>query len=203
MFGQTSLFDAEPVQLGSLEGLEPEDLGQGAWLAYRSRWLRGDRRLYERLVREQCWRASRRRMYDRIVDVPRLFATPESLPRVLREAQQRLSARFRPLPSVTMAWYRDGRDSVAMHGDRLGDAVADSVVAILSLGTPRRFLLRPRGGGASRSWQVGWGDLLVMGGSCQRFFEHGVPKGRAEGGRIAVMFRSVPPGPAPSRPPDS
>ena len=71
------------------------------------------------------------------------------------------------------------------------------MVAIVSLGTPRALLLRPRRvkrdgevGGPSLRFEVGHGDLLVMGGSCQRTWEHAVPKTtQAAGPRISVQFR--------------
>jgi alkylated DNA repair dioxygenase AlkB len=68
------------------------------------------------------------------------------------------------------------------------------MVAIVSLGTARPLLLRPRarqrGGGDSLRFEVGHGDLLVMGGSCQRTWEHAVPKTtRSIGSRISVQFR--------------
>ena len=93
------------------------------------------------------------------------------------------------LARISLAYYRDGRDSVAWHGDRLGRLIDDTVVAILSLGEPRRFLLRPAAGGASRAFELGWGDLLVMGGSCQRTWQHAVPKAAVAGPRISVQFR--------------
>ena len=57
------------------------------------------------------------------------------------------------------------------------------MVAIVSFGDPRRLALRPRGGGESLSFEMGHGDLLVMGGSCQRTWEHAVPKIASAGGR--------------------
>ena len=66
--------------------------------------------------------------------------------------------------SVGLALYRDGRDSVALHGDRLGALVGNAIVAIVSVGEPRRFLLKARSGGPSITFSPGWGDLLVMGG---------------------------------------
>src|SRR5262249_55236959 len=101
-----------------------------------------------------------------------------------------LSARYqRTLGEISLAAYRDGRDSVAFHGDRMGRQSHDTVVAIVSLGAPRRFLLRPSGGGASRAFDLGWGDLLVMGGTCQRTWEHGVPKVATARPRMSVQFR--------------
>ena len=79
---------------------------------------------------------------------------------------------------ITLAWYRDGRDSVAPHGDRIGRLCDDTVGATVAVGAPRRFLRHPAGGGRSLSFSPGWGDLLVMGGACQQTHVHGVPKRR-------------------------
>jgi alkylated DNA repair dioxygenase AlkB len=87
--------------------------------------------------------------------------------------------------------YRDGKDSVAWHGDTIGrGGRSDTVVAIVSFGAPRKLLLRSRAGGPTRSFRLASGDLIVMGGSCQRRFEHCVPKtARAVGPRVSVQFR--------------
>jgi alkylated DNA repair dioxygenase AlkB len=85
--------------------------------------------------------------------------------------------------------YRNGRDSVAWHRDKLPQSLVDPIVALVSLGEPRRFLLRPRGGGRSHRFQLGAGDLLVTGGRTQRDWEHTVPKVAAAGPRISVAFR--------------
>src|SRR5215471_16669357 len=105
--------------------------------------------------------------------------------------EPRLDPGLPGLSRISLAYYRDGRDSVAWHGDRLGRLIDDTVVAILSLGEPRRFLLRPAAGGASRAFDLGWGDLLVMGGSCQRTWQHAVPKAVQAGPRMSVQFRPV------------
>ena len=78
------------------------------------------------------------------------------------------------------------------HGDRIGRERDDTIVAIVSFGAPRRFLLRPAGGGASRAFDLGWGDLLVMGGTCQRTWEHAVPKMASAAPRLSVQFRPEP-----------
>ena len=65
------------------------------------------------------------------------------------------------------------------------------MVAIVSLGDPRKLALRPRGGGDSIAVTLGHGDLVVMGGSCQRTWEHAVPKVAAAGPRIGVQFRPL------------
>ena len=120
----------------------------------------------------------------------------EPLPHpLLAEARDALSGHYRPElgePFLTAGccYYRDGRDSVAWHGDRFGRGrIQDTMVAIVSFGDPRRLALRPRGGGESVSFEMGHGDLLVMGGSCQRTWEHSVPKVAQAGPRISVQFR--------------
>ena len=139
-------------------------------------------------------------MFDRILDVPRLVAfydqddpLPDPQIELIRDT---LNAGYspelgEPFRSVGLCLYRDGSDSVAWHGDRIGRSrTEDTMVAIVSLGTPRRFLLRPRGGGRSVAHELGRGDLFVMGGSCQRTWEHSVPKQAAAGGpRISLQFR--------------
>jgi alkylated DNA repair dioxygenase AlkB len=176
-------------------------LARGAWVDVRRGWIAGADALFERLAGVVPWRAERRMMYDRVVDVPRLlcfYGEEQALPDpVLTQARDALSEHYRaelgePLVTAGLCLYRDGRDSVAWHGDTIGrGSTEDTVVAIVSLGTPRPLLLRPRdGSGPVLRHDVGHGDLLVMGGSCQRTWEHAVPKGaRVTGPRISVQFR--------------
>jgi alkylated DNA repair dioxygenase AlkB len=67
----------------------------------------------------------------------------------------------------------------------------DTFVATVSLGAPRTFHIRRKGGGPSRAWSLGGGDLLVMGGACQRAYEHSVPKVASAAPRIALIYRPV------------
>jgi len=175
-------------------------LSHGAWVDIRPGWMAGAGVLFDRLRQVVPWREERRRMYERVVDVPRLlcfYAEGEQLPDpALDRARQSLDAHYwpelgEPLVTAGLCLYRDGQDSVAWHGDRTGRGRSeDTMVAILSLGTPRALLLRPRGGGPALRHDLGHGDLLVMGGSCQRTWEHAVPKTtRATGPRISVQFR--------------
>jgi alkylated DNA repair dioxygenase AlkB len=175
-------------------------LAHGAWLDVRPGWLAGADELFGRLLTAVPWRAERRLMYDRVVDVPRLlcfYGDGEPLPDpALTAARQALDRHYGPelgesLCTAGLCLYRDGRDSVAWHGDTNGrGSTEDTVVAIVSLGSPRALLLRPRGGGPALRYDLGHGDLLVMGGSCQRSWEHAVPKtARATGPRISVQFR--------------
>ncbi|MCS0638420.1 alpha-ketoglutarate-dependent dioxygenase AlkB [Streptomyces sp. LP05-1] len=186
---------------GPLTGVRRSVLGDGAWLDLLPGWLSGADALFVHLARTVPWRAERRRMYDREVAVPRLLAfygAADPLPHpALDAARDALSARYaaelgEPFVTAGLCYYRDGRDSVAWHGDRIGrGSREDTMVAIVSVGEPRDLALRPRGGGApARRVPLGHGDLVVMGGSCQRTWEHAVPKtARGAGPRISVQFR--------------
>ena len=192
---QCSLFDSsEPRFDRTLARLGRVPLDKGAWLDHIPGWLEGHEALLETLWSTMRWRAQRRQMYERVVDVPRLMATVpddgEAHP-IVHGMAEVLSAHYgRPLSSISLAAYRDGRDSVAFHGDRLGIRRADAIVAIVSLGFTRRFLLRRAGGGPSLAFNLAGGDLLVMGGTCQLTWEHAVPKVAHAGLRISVQFRS-------------
>jgi alkylated DNA repair dioxygenase AlkB len=135
-------------------------------------------------------------MYGRVVPEPRLTAwygaalNDPSIPGLVPTMAAALTRRYgREFDSVGAALYRDGRDSVAWHGDRIPPEIADPLVAIVSLGSPRKLLLRPRGGGPSRRFDLRSGDLLVMGGSAQRTWEHSVPKVAHAGPRASLQFR--------------
>jgi len=195
---QGSLFDldAEPA----LAPLAPRrtELGHGAWIDVQPGWLAGADALFDQLVADVPWRAERRQMYDNVVDVPRLLRFYDgALPfDVLTTARETLTSHYldelkEPFTTAGLCYYRDGRDSVAWHGDTIGRGqTEDTMVAILSVGTPRALLLRPRGGGETHKYALGHGDLLVMGGSCQRTWEHAVPKtSKVVGPRISVQFR--------------
>lgn len=198
---QGSLFDqTDEIRLGPLTGLRRTVLGDGAWIDLLPGWLHGADALFEELAEGVPWRAERRTMYDHEVAVPRLLAhygEGDRLPHpVLDEARAALSAHYaaelgEPFTTAGLCHYRDGRDSVAWHGDRIGrGSREDTMVAILSVGEPRDLALRPRRGGPSRRVPLGHGDLIVMGGSCQRTWEHAIPKTtKGVGPRISVQFR--------------
>ena len=221
---QESLLDVcEEPTLGPLGGaVRRTALACGAWVDLRPGWLAGSGAVFERLSEEAGivpWRAEKRQMYDKVVAVPRLlcfYGKDAPLPDpVLTAAREALNAHYgpelgEPFRTAGLCLYRDGRDSVAWHGDTIGRGrTEDTMVAIVSLGTPRPLLLRPRvkgagpggtgggsppgtgkAGGASLRFELGHGDLLVMGGSCQRTWEHAVPKtSRLVGPRISVQFR--------------
>jgi alkylated DNA repair dioxygenase AlkB len=204
---QASLFEApdqgglDSPALGSLTSARRTPLARGAWVDVRPGWVTAADDVFSSLVSDVPWRAERRRMWDQEVAVPRLvhtYGAGEALPHpVLGQARDALSAHYAPElgePFVTAGccYYRDGRDSVAWHGDRIGRGRShDTMVAIVSLGDPRRLLLRPRTGGRSIAFTMSHGDLLVMGGSCQRTWDHCVPKVSHAGPRISVQFRPL------------
>ena len=231
---QASLFDADldgghqAGQFGRLDRSARIRLSHGAWLDVVPGWLAGADALFERLAQAVPWQAERRWMYDQVVAVPRLlsyYGADDPLPDpALAEARAALDKHYRPeigesLCTAGLCLYRDGRDSVAWHGDTSGRRVKETIVAIVSLGTPRALMLRPRNagqggrppratrnhagqagrspggtgyddGGQTLRYLVGHGDLLVMGGTCQRTWEHSVPKtAKPTGPRISVQFR--------------
>ena len=198
---QSTLFAPAATHL-DFDTLERHPLSRGAWVDVARGWLPEADDVFATLVRDVPWRADRRQMYDRIVDVPRLLHTymiGEDLPHArLVEARDALSAHYadelgEPFRTAGCCYYRDGRDSVAWHGDTIGRGkTTDTMVAIVSVGDPRRLQLRPRTGGADPIVvEMGHGDLVVMGGSCQRTWEHAVPKVAHAGPRISVQFRPL------------
>ena len=199
---QGSLLDGdagpEVAELGGT--VHRTELTQGAWVDVRPGWVTGADGLFLRLQAEVPWRAERREMYDRVVDVPRLvcfYDHDDALPDpALDVARDALSTHYatelgEPFTTAGLCYYRDGHDSVAWHGDRIGRGrLENTMVAIVSLGEHRRLSLRPRGGGNQIGFTLGHGDLVVMGGSCQRTWEHAVLKtARPVGPRISVQFR--------------
>jgi len=204
---QESLLDlADDPAPGALRP-ERVPLAHGAWVDVQRGWLAGSGALFAGLAERVPWRAERRRMYDRTVDVPRLlcfYGEDAELPDpVLAACRDRLSEHYQaelgePFRTAGLCLYRDGQDSVAWHGDTIGrGSTEDTMVAIVSLGTARPLLLRPRAGagpgpgsGGTLRYSLGHGDLIVMGGSCQRTWEHAVPKSaRTTGPRISIQFR--------------
>jgi alkylated DNA repair dioxygenase AlkB len=199
------MFDqADEPTLGSLDDLRRIDLTDGAWVDVLPGWLTGSDALLDHLLQHVPWRAEQRRMYDQVLATPRMlcwYSGENGFPHpVLDRARAMLNTRYadelgEPFVTAGLCLYRDGRDSVAWHGDRIGrGAREDAMVAILSVGSERPLLLRPQhaADGARTSMRIpsGHGDLLVMGGSCQRTWEHAIPKTtHGVGPRISIQFR--------------
>jgi alkylated DNA repair dioxygenase AlkB len=195
---QATLFGLEdPWCDPTFDGLVRTELDERCWVDLVPRWLHGSDIVFGELVARLRWSQREVTMYDRLVAEPRLTSwwsegsmSDEPIP-VLGAARAALSRQYgRPFDAIGFNLYRDGKDSVAWHGDKERWAGEDPTVVIVSTGSPRPFQLRPRGGGASQSWLLGHGDLLVMGGSCQHDWEHCVPKvAHAAGPRLSIMFR--------------
>ena len=189
------------VQGSLFDHAERRWLDDGAWVDVRAGWLTGADTLFDELLTAIPWRAEQRQMYDRVLDVPRLVSFHDlARERAPHPGLARLRVRLNdayahelgePFTSVGLCLYRDGADSVAWHGDTIGrSSTEDTMVAILSLGATRVLALRPRSGGRSLRLPQSHGDLLVMGGSCQRTWEHAVPKTvKPMGPRISIQFR--------------
>jgi alkylated DNA repair dioxygenase AlkB len=197
---QGSLFGtAAPSIDASFTGIDRIELTDGAWVDHLPGWLSGADEVMDDLVRTAPWKTSTRPMYDRIVAVPRLtawwtWASEErpALPPILDDIRAALSRRYRTaFTSCGCNLYRDGNDSVAWHGDRIKRELWNAHVAIVSAGIPRKLLLRPKGGGSSLSFRLGDGDLFVMGGTCQRTWEHCVPKSAHAAPRMSITFREL------------
>jgi alkylated DNA repair dioxygenase AlkB len=199
---QPSLFGSrgELGVAGLGDEIERRLLSDGAWLDVRPGFVTAADELFDVLAARVPWHEEQMRMYDSTVRVPRLlarYARGDALPHpVLDEARSALNAHYaeelgEPFMSAGLCLYRDATDSVAWHGDRIArESPRDTMVAIISLGATRPFGLRPRSGGPGLRLQVGHGDLLVMGGSCQRTWLHGIPKvANCLGSRISIQFR--------------
>lgn len=186
---------AEPGVDPTLAGVAHLVLDDASWIDHLPAWLAGEQGVFDELHGRLPWRQRTVTMWDQRFPEPRLTSWwvpsdgPEPMP-VLAEMRRVLSARYgEQFDSIGFNLYRDGHDSVAWHGDRHRHTIDDPVVAIVSVGAPRPFRLRRRGGGPSRSFDLGHGDLLVMGGACQHEWEHAVPKVGAAGLRMSITYR--------------
>ncbi len=206
---QPSLFEGAgtPVRLDpAFAGLRRHELSDGAWVEVVPRWCDGADALLSRLLTEVPWGPQRRvRMYDGVVAEPRLThrwvldddfdpLSDTAPPPELVEMARLLGERYRvAFTQIGANLYRDGADSVAWHGDRVARELPSATVALVSLGAVRPFRLRPHGGGEGVGFLPGPGDLLVMGGTCQRTWQHAVPKVRAAAPRVSVQFQHAHP----------
>jgi alkylated DNA repair dioxygenase AlkB len=195
---QPSLFGAveAPSADESFATLTRLQLDPTSWIDHAPGWVAGSDALFQELLDTKEWGQRSRPMYDKRVAEPRLTSlwrqtSGEPLePPILDEIRVLLSRRYGvEFDSVGFNLYRDGRDSVAWHGDRISKEVEDPIVALVSVGEPRKFLIRPKEGGSSRAFQLGRGDLLVTGGQMQRTWDHSVPKVASAGPRISIAYR--------------
>jgi alkylated DNA repair dioxygenase AlkB len=175
------------------------DLGDEAWVDTMTSFVRGGDTLLDALVTTVPLSTGRRSMYDKMVEVPRLSShlptdVVGAAAPVIGDIAAMLGTRYqRAFTHVGINLYRNERDSVAWHADKIGRIMHQPIIGLVSLGAARPFLLRPLGGGKSRKFVLGSGDLLVMGGNCQHHFEHAVPKlTRHTAPRLSITFRHEP-----------
>ena len=186
-------------------------LASGAWLDHDARWLSRDAadEALAALRDELGWEQREIVLFGRRVLQPRLIAWAGDLgyrysgqtlePRPFTPAAERLLARVREETGVLFNHvlanrYRTGADSMGLHADDEPELGPDPVVATVSLGVARRLVVRPRRkrDGARHDLELGHGALLVMGGTCQRHYVHGVPRQLGiEGERISLTFRQL------------
>jgi alkylated DNA repair dioxygenase AlkB len=190
--------EGEPAVDVSFRGLLRSELGRGAWVDHCRGWVTSASALFALVVEIAPWNTRTVPMYGRMVEEPRMTAWYgdewDAIARypIFEQMAAALTQHYgRQFDGLGAALYRDGRDSVAWHGDRIDPSLVDPVVAIVSLGSPRTLRLRPRGGGVGtvRASTLFPGDLLVMGGTCQRTWEHSVPKVASAGPRLSLQFR--------------
>jgi alkylated DNA repair dioxygenase AlkB len=194
---QAELFEQAPLSFDpGFNELRRTNLDARSWVDFQRAWVTGTAALFEEIRETRPWQQRTRMLFDKEVLEPRLTApwskaSGQALePRLLEELRAALSKRYGvEFDSVGFNYYRDGRDSVAWHRDHIRREIKEPVVALVSLGEPRKLLLRPRGGGASTPFVMGPGDLLVTGGLAQREWEHTIPKVARAGPRISLAFR--------------
>jgi alkylated DNA repair dioxygenase AlkB len=197
---QPSLLDASDRAPGfdaQFTAVRRVELDESAWVEHVPGWVHGAGALFAAIVERAPWTQRRVHMYERMVDEPRLIAwygvalDDPSLPSVIEPMAGALSARYgREFDGVGAALYRDGRDSVAWHGDRIPAEIIDPVVALISLGSPRTLRMRCKSRHReTRAFTFVPGDLFVMGGASQRTWEHSVPKVASAGPRLSLQFR--------------
>lgn len=199
MFLQGSLLGViAPEADGRFRTSTRHQLDERCWVDHAPEWLAGHDTVFDELYHGRPWRQRTVTMYDRRLPEPRLTwwwrvgdgpAPMPMLDEMLRLLDERYGEGF---DSIGLNLYRDGTDSVAWHGDRHRHTQVDPLVAIVSVGARRPFRMRPRppaGTRHGRAFDLGGGDLLVMGGACQHDWEHTVPKVRHAGPRISITFR--------------
>jgi alkylated DNA repair dioxygenase AlkB len=199
---QGSLFDERPPDRErlSFDGLRRDQLDERSWLDVVPGWVTDHGELFDHLLATAPWQQRTRRMWDTEVLEPRMVALlPPPFPSEVAALVAPLNDRYGvELDSCLINLYRDGSDAVAWHADTVRKVMRDPLVATVSLGARRSFLVRPAAGGAvSRRYNPGEGDLIVMGGAMQHDWHHTVPRERrASGARMSITLRHSRPAPA-------
>ncbi|RME22483.1 MAG: alpha-ketoglutarate-dependent dioxygenase AlkB [Deltaproteobacteria bacterium] len=191
------------------------ELDPGTWLQHDSAWLEPEEadRLLSDLVAEVRWEERPIYAFGKAIMQPRLIGWAGDLPyrysgqtlppRAWTPALRRLHAAVEEATGqrfnhAMLNRYRDGNDHVSMHADNEPELGQDPIIASVSLGATRRFVIQfKRKRGRKRSYRLRHGSLLVMGGSFQHRWRHAVPRDPAcEAERVNITFRLLhgPPG---------
>lgn len=191
-----SLFGSGAAEVRAEPRFVRHQLDPCCWVDVVERLVVGADSLFAEVERGLPWEQGRRLMYGTWHDEPRLTAKLElddrRVPPVVAPIVATLDGHYRrSFDGLFCNYYRQGSDSVAWHGDRIGRRVVDPLVAIVSLGGPRVFAMRDCSGhSSSRRWTLHSGDLLVMGGATQHHWEHAVPKAADAPPRISLTTRA-------------
>jgi len=171
------------------------ELDPCCWVEHCPGFLDGADQLLADLEARMHWFRGKRLMYGQWHDEPRRTSTESrdaaSLPAAIGSIRRELSSHYDlPFKGLFCNYYETGDDSVAWHADRIGRTEIDPLVAIISLGGPRTFRMRPQSSGQSWSISLESGDLLVMGGATQHHWEHAIPKVARAAPRMSVTMRA-------------
>jgi alkylated DNA repair dioxygenase AlkB len=198
---QPTLFDdvddqTAAINMVAFDAATDHRLDEHSWITHVPGLLTEHHQLVDELATLDVWEQRQRWMFDRLVDEPRLtgeYVDLTAAPALLAELAATLGERLDvPYDRIWMNWYRDHRDGTGWHADRPAHKAPTAIVPVLSLGAPRRFLVRPTGGGPSTVFTPAGGDLIIMKGRCQRDWQHCVPKQKAPAGaRMSLNFSSV------------
>lgn len=193
---QSTLFGWGSRSIDERTAIVRHHLDSTSWVDVASGYASEPDDVLGRLLTCLDWEQHEMKMFDQVVWQPRLSASaavgdePEPLRCDLDAIECRYGLTF---DRYWVNLYRDGRDSVAWHGDKIGAVAHEPLVVIFSYGATRTFRLRPKSGGRSTAFTVSHGDLLVMGGRCQHDWEHSVPKtNRPVGPRVSFTARHWP-----------
>jgi alkylated DNA repair dioxygenase AlkB len=195
---------ADDLQIDRHSAIERIALAPSSWVEIIPGFVRDADAVFAELHDTLPWKQTEVLRYDHYVPERRLGAgvRPDSSP-MLRQTGLHLRSRFRvSFTGVAALLYRDGKDFQGLHSDREMRWLDETAIAIVVLGERRPFVLRSRAAGGVPVDRVpagsglddlilmpGDGDMVIMGGACQRDWLHGVPEAETDRPRISLTWR--------------